>query len=357
MATKRKRGGTWHYVIRRSGLLERPIYLSFGDETEGDAYIRRLEGLLDRGIVPQELVRPSAPAATLLGIIRGYLGEIRASADDRRILERWLIEDRLPDVPATGLDYDWALGRVAADQAAQLAPSTIRHRTGALARCLDWAVRREHLISNPLRLLPRGYAGYGDGERQDQERDRRLSAEEEAAVRRVLAGGYVPEGKQRALRLEHREAHLLLFELALETAMRLSEIYTLESKQVDLGGRTIYLDRTKNGDKRQVPLSSVALVALGDWIGVDRCGLLLPFFDGNRRKTTARLSHIWSRVFEHAGCPDVRWHDLRHEATCRLYERTTLSDLQISRITGHRSLAMLRRYANLRGSDLADRLW
>lgn len=357
MATKRKRGASWHYVVRRSGLLERPIYLSFGDETEGDAYIRRLEGLLDRGIVPAEFVRPVAEPQTLLGLMRAYLREVRPSADDQRILERWLVEDRLADVPASGLHYDWALAMVATDQAALLAPGTIRHRVGALARCLDWAVRREHLPANPLRLLPRGYARYDQGEREDQERDRRLAPEEEASVRRVLAGGYVPAGKQRALRLAQREAHRLLFDLALETAMRLSEIYTLEVKQVDLAHRTLYLEKTKNGDKRQVPLSSVALAVLRDWIGVERRGLLLPFFDGDRKKTTARLSKIWGRIFAHAGCPDVRWHDLRHEATCRLYERTTLSDLQISRITGHRSLAMLRRYANLRGSDLADRLW
>jgi integrase len=47
---------------------------------------------------------------------------------------------------------------------------------------------------------------------------------------------------------------------------------------------------------------------------------------------------------------------LRHEAVCRLYERTTLSEIQIARITGHRSLAMLRRYASQRGPDLAQSL-
>jgi integrase len=362
VATKRKRGASWHYVIRRAGLLERPIYLSFGDESEGDAYARKLERLLDQGIVPAEFQRPaSATAATLLGLIRDYLAEINPSADDRRILERWLIEDRLTDRPALGLDYDWALALVADEQAALRAPGTIRHRIGALARCLDWATRRERISANPLRLLPKGYARYSDRRREDEERDRRLSEAEEAAVRRVLAGGYVPEGRQRPLRLEHRAAHALLFELALETAMRLSELYTLEISQVRLAERTVFLERTKNGDKRQVPLSSVACAALRDWLETAASDpqrrLLLPFYDGNRKKTTSRLSRIWSRIFEHAGCPDVRWHDLRHEATCRLYERTTLSDLQISRITGHRSLSMLRRYANLRGSDLADRLW
>lgn len=42
---------------------------------------------------------------------------------------------------------------------------------------------------------------------------------------------------------------------------------------------------------------------------------------------------------------------------CRLYEKTNLSDVQIARITGHKDLRMLRRYASLRGSDLAAALW
>ena len=54
---------------------------------------------------------------------------------------------------------------------------------------------------------------------------------------------------------------------------------------------------------------------------------------------------------------DLHFHDLRHEATCRLYERTTLSDVLIAKITGHRDLRMLKRYASMRGSDLAVRLW
>jgi integrase len=57
------------------------------------------------------------------------------------------------------------------------------------------------------------------------------------------------------------------------------------------------------------------------------------------------------------GCDDLRFHDLRHEAVCRLYERTRLGDVQIARITGHKDLRMLKRYSNLRGSDLAEMLW
>jgi integrase len=98
----------------------------------------------------------------------------------------------------------------------------------------------------------------------------------------------------------------------------------------------------------------VAVSALGAWEPEGE--YLLPFYDGNRQRTTSRLSRIWSRIFDHAGCPDVRFHDIRHHATALLYERTTLSDLQIATITGHRDPRMLRRYANLRGSDLAQHL-
>lgn len=74
-------------------------------------------------------------------------------------------------------------------------------------------------------------------------------------------------------------------------------------------------------------------------------------------KVTSRLSGQFGRLFDAAGCPDLTFHDLRHEATSRLYERTTLTDIQIAKITGHTDPKVLMRYANLRGSDLAARLW
>jgi len=73
--------------------------------------------------------------------------------------------------------------------------------------------------------------------------------------------------------------------------------------------------------------------------------------------TTSRLSQQFARGFDAAGCADLRFHDLRHEATSRFFEKTWLPDIQISRIAGHKELHVLRRYANLRGSDLAGQLW
>jgi integrase len=75
------------------------------------------------------------------------------------------------------------------------------------------------------------------------------------------------------------------------------------------------------------------------------------------KRVSARLSRQFNRIFTAAGITDLHYHDLRHEATSRLFERTTLSDIEISKITGHKDPRMLKRYANLRGSNLADRLW
>ena len=50
--------------------------------------------------------------------------------------------------------------------------------------------------------------------------------------------------------------------MALETAMRLSEMFTLKTEDIDLKNRTIFLHRSKTGHRRQVTISSVLLAKL-----------------------------------------------------------------------------------------------
>jgi hypothetical protein len=86
------------------------------------------------------------------------------------------------------LNYEWAEGWIRdMKRINHVAPSTIRHRHGALARCFDWMLRKpsEIMAQNPLRLLKRGFATYTSADigmlakqglkpRVDEERDRRL---------------------------------------------------------------------------------------------------------------------------------------------------------------------------------------
>lgn len=385
MATKRKRGSSWAFIVRRKGLLPRPLYLTFASEEEGDQYVRKLEALLDRGVVPDEFRQRQGELVTIEDAAREYLAVQHVAASDKRCLA--VVVDRIGTTRLSVITYDWAESWVTGlKREHNLSPSTIRHQVGALARCFDWGTRRgiAGLAVNPLRQLPKRYATYGDSDttavrvrggnaRADVERDRRLLSGEEPRIRAILAGEK-PEGRERAFEPRWQGALECVFDLALESAMRMREIYTLSRDQVSLSQRTAFLDKTKNGDKRQVPLSSVAIKAIRRYErevahgkrGMEgftfNQGLLFPWWKGDLndhvlRKTTSLLSQQFARIFNAAGCPDLRFHDLRHEATSRLFERTKLSDIEISRITGHKDPRVLRRYSNLRGSDLAAKLW
>jgi hypothetical protein len=52
--------------------------------------------------------------------------------------------------------------------------------------------------------------------------------------------------------LVQKEEHLL-FDMAIESAMRMREMFTLEKRQINLAQRTISLEKTKNGDKDRLP--------------------------------------------------------------------------------------------------------
>ncbi|ALL71679.1 Shufflon-specific DNA recombinase (plasmid) [Paraburkholderia caribensis MBA4] len=53
--------------------------------------------------------------------------------------------------------------------------------------------------------------------------------------------------------------------------------------------------------------------------------------------------------------PDLRFHALRHEATSRLFEKG-FNTMEVSSITGHKTMQMLKRYTHLRAEELALRL-
>ena len=58
------------------------------------------------------------------------------------------------------------------------------------------------------------------------------------------------------------------------------------------------------------------------------------------------IACAWRRILKRAAIEDFRFHDLRHEATSRLFERG-LSIMEVQRITGHKTLAMLVRYTHM----------
>lgn len=369
MATKRFRSGGYQYTIKNKKVLPKPIYLTYKNEAEGDAYVKELEYLLSKGIVPIQF-QPERPKVKLHEIINEYIRAEAISDDNRQLLE--VVKKRIQNIDTYTITYRWSESWVKdMKRVRKLAPGTIRKHVGALSHCLDWAVKRKYLDINPLKSLSKNYSNYSSDDtklaginRRDIERDRRLEDGEEERILKVIDGLHKPKMFQRNLIPEPTIVYRTFFLLALETAMRMRELYTLKLEQVEFNKKTIFLEGTKNGDKRQVPMSTTAIKLLQDYIeqrNLDEY-LFPEFFDGKHtevglKKNTYRNSRRWGRVFKHAECPGFKFHDLRHEAISRIYERTTMSDIEIAKITGHRTLNTLKRYANLRGSDLSNKMW
>jgi integrase len=67
------------------------------------------------------------------------------------------------------------------------------------------------------------------------------------------------------------------------------------------------------------------------------------------------LEQVLRRLLIRAEIAGLRFHDLRHECVSRLFERG-LNVIEVSSISGHKELRMLKRYAHLDAADLVARL-
>lgn len=355
------RGGR-HQLRVKHRLLLRPFFFTFDTEGEARTYGYQLQALLDQGIVPAELLaKPAdAPDPLVVEIIREYMkGAPHLTPSDDALLGTMLPE--LAGVRVSGVTYAWA-ERYVSDLklVSNLAPGTIRKRVGALARVLDWRLARAgSSAGNPLRMLPAGYSHYTEKDRAalplkaspkvDERRDRRLHAGEEAAIR------------------PHLGELALMFDVIVNTGLRLREAYRLRVDQVDHKRGVLRVEGSKGrrGElkPRTVPLVPALRAALKKHCK-GRVGLMFPFWSGDpadQDKVTARLSYLFSKAFKEAGAVDLTEHDLRHEATCRWFEHRTgdgwtFSEIEVCRIMGWTSTSMALRYASIRGEDLAARL-
>lgn len=131
------------------------------------------------------------------------------------------------------------------------------------------------------------------------------------------------------------------FLLAIETAMRSGELMSLTPDQVDLKKRVAHLDKTKNGDERDVPLSyrAVELFRM-----VPNCFSL----------TDASRDTLFRKARTKAGLSGFTFHDARALALTRLAKKVDV--LTLARIAGHRNIKSLMVYYRESAEDIAKRL-
>jgi integrase len=105
------------------------------------------------------------------------------------------------------------------------------------------------------------------------------------------------------------------------------------------------LDQTKNGERRSVPMPQRTLDVFQAWHATRRPGIAWVF-PGVTGLRPMKVDGAWHAARRRAGLDDFRFHDLRHTAASYL-AMSGASLLDIAEILGHKTLAMVKRYAHL----------
>jgi integrase len=139
-----------------------------------------------------------------------------------------------------------------------------------------------------------------------------------------------------------------LVRFALATGCRAREITGLEWSRVDLDRQTAWLNHTKNGTPRGVPLNHDALAVLTDAIGQH------PRYCFTYRGNPIRwdvTNTAWENALRKAGIEDFRFHDLRHTWASWHRQAGTSCD-ELKDLGGWKTRSMVDRYAKFATENL-----
>jgi len=367
MGTITKRGELqWQAKVRRKGFPTQSR--TFMYKEDADKWVRTVERELETsGFVD----RREAEKTTLASVLKRYQkevspakksGEIESIKIDVLLRDKAIAALKMTAITSAEL-VKWRDRRLK-----DVTGGTVNRELDILSAVLNHARREWGIhVENPIPYVKRPDKA--------RSRERRLSALEESYLLAALTGGERTDNG--TFSKGARNPWLLpLVQFALETAMRRGELLSLQWENVELKQRTAYLPDTKNGDARTVPLSTRAVAILKG----------LPSYPkqeaGNPEKratgpvfriTAAALKKGFSRAVERAqeayvaDCrqakkqplpnflQNLRFHDMRHEAASRLAEKLS-NVLELSAVTGHRDIRMLKRYYHPRAEDLARKL-
>lgn len=315
----------WQVKIRRRG--HPPLSRTFARKTDAERFARQAESEMDKGAF---VSLDEAEAITLAQALDRYRAGVTAKK-----------KSRLQEESRIRLWKDTPLARrslasirpadIAAFRDARLkagaAPATVRLDLAVISHLYTVAAKEWGLhVRNPVKhiSLPA----------PNNARDRRLDGDEEARLMASLERSANPWVKP-------------IVQFALETAMRRGELLALRWENVDLEKRVALLPETKNGEARTVPLSSRAAAIL-EALPRPPDGRVFPI-------TGNALRLVWARATRRARIRNLRFHDLRHEATSRLAGKLP-NVIELSAVTGHKTLAMLKRYYHPRADELARKL-
>ena len=329
MASIRKRDDKWQARVHRKD--HNPVVKTFNTKADAVKWSRNIESQLDLGTLAPKQTMPR-----LRPMLERYIAEVtpyKKGASQERYRAAQMMKTKLAD-----LFMDKITGEVVAkyrdQRLTEVSNNTVRLELAFLSVVFEQSRKEWGLaMSNPIRQIRMPKPG--------KPRTRRLEAgEEEALLTACAASG----------------AHYLhsFVVLAIETGMRFGELAGVLWKHVDLDKRTIFLPDTKNGSPRTVPLSTRAIAALRI-LPRSISGRLFNAKPGSIRSAFLIAVQKAKACSPEGMLQNLRFHDLRHEAVTRLFEKG-LNTFEVGSISGHKTLSMLQRYTHLRSEELVAKL-
>lgn len=335
MASIRKRDGKYQARVSRLGWGS--VAKTFTTRLDAERWARKQEILAERGCTREE-----GSSDTLQSLLERYCKTVTPTKKNARaealILKQWQKHPLACKLPHQVQPAEIAIWRDTM-LAAGKSPSTIRNHLAALSAvyrhaATEWGME---VLGNPVLKIRRPLP--------TRPRTRRVEPGEIEAIKENSQSVLLPD----------------IIDLAVETGMRLSEILSLHHGAIDLAKRIVSLGETKNGDGRVVPLSNRATEILSRHVR-SGCRQQISLFSITSHAVTVSFRRAVQRArrrLEHfssnTALQDLRFHDLRREAISRMFERG-LSVMEVSAISGHKVLQMLKTYTQLHMVDIASKL-
>ena len=308
MATYRKRGDSWRVEVALKGIRRSATRKS---KSEAIAWAHQQESEIlagERGDIPNKvfseaLDRYAETVSTHKKGAKWELVRINLIKRDR------IASVRLKDLDATHVS-DWRDRRLL-----DVSGASVNREKNLLSHVCTIAVKEWRWLKvNPfigVRMPPKG-----------KPRTRLMTDEE----------------RERLSQFANTEIYkevLRMADFAVETGMRASEICGLSQ----VVGKVAILPDTKNGERREVPLSDKALSLWNQ---------------GTFNMTPQRLDVHWRNLCKAAGIYGLHFHDLRHLAATRLSKK--LNVLQMCRMFGWKDPRHALIYFNESAEEMAGKL-
>ena len=324
MATFEERSGSYRAIIRRKGY---PVQKkTFKRKADAQKWARSVENEMDRGIF---VSRNEAESTTLNELLDRYANEI--SEKKKGVIKELSIIKIFKETDLAKMYIAAIQGKDLAKYrdkliSENLSGSTIKRRFSLLQNLYNVAIKEWSIsgIENQVQKITI--------KANENERNRRLNNDEEERLLKT------------ALEYNTNIYNIIIF--ALETAMRRSEITALKWNDIDLENCIIKIRTSKNGFSRTIPMSIKCKEVLNSLTVEDN-----KVF--NIRNDS--ITQAFSRICDRANIKDLRFHDLRHEAVSRLFEKN-FNIMEAASVSGHKDLRMLKRYTHLKAENLVEKM-